>query len=178
MKRKWLNRMKITFLPFTHGAENNTQSSLFFPFLSTVRGKPSRLCDERKRHKNLHPRDLCAKVTKHSESSVARAAFVAGWWCWAGEGSGGGLRRWHEMCFVCRERWEKIWFRGWSWTTYNNELNIWHSVYLHHKEINVSSTFERKICDVGVCGVWVDWGLLVFHVLVSCAPFTSLTRRH
>lgn len=58
-------------------------------------------------------------------------------------------KKWNEMCFVCREmaekKREKIWFRGWSWTTYNNELNIYHSVYLHHKEINVSSTFERKI---------------------------------
>lgn len=86
--------------------------------------------------------------------------------------------KWDELCSVCRamEKWEKIWFRGWSWTTYNNELNIYHSVYLHHKKINVSSTFERKICAVEwgeeEWGV-VDWVLLVFHVLVSCLPFTS-----
>ena len=85
--------------------------------------------------------------------------------------------QWNEMCFVCREmgkkRWEKIWFRGWSWTTYNNELNIYHSVYLHHKEINVSSTFERKML-----WCWVEWcegcglGFIGFScALVSCVRF-------
>lgn len=65
---------------------------------------------------------------------------------------------------------------GWSLTTYNNELNIYHSVYLHHKEINVSSTFEREICDGGV-GVerrrlavaWAGWAWGFIGFSCACA---------
>lgn len=108
--------------------------------------------------------------------------YVESWVEWAAAAvvAAGGMRRelgkMPRMGLFCvsstrsikareRERGEKkIWFRGWSWTTYNNELNIYHSVYLHHKETNVSSTFERKICDVRVAllgrqrNSYVEWG--------------------
>lgn len=93
-----------------------------------------------------------------------------------------------ESCSVCRELEKKIWFRGWSWTTYNNELNICHSVYLHHKEINVSSTFERKICDVGVWGMAAGFigfscacvlrALTTLYLSVSVPLPSQITRRH
>lgn len=107
-----------------------------------ISSKLSRLCDERL----FRERFVCESHETTRKLDCVRDAIV------------GVAFSWSETCFVCRasgerekKSWEKIWFRGWSWTTYNNELNIYHSVYLHHKEINVSSTFERKISfDGGV----------------------------
>lgn len=163
------------FMPWRR--ENPTQ--VLFPFhqleaIAIVRWEN---CE-----KKSFTRDLCVIVTKFSES-IARAR-VSLPLSLLGARAGGpptdnlsGMR-----CVLCVERWEKwekIWFRGWSWTTYNNELNIYHSVYLRHKEINVSSKFKRKICDAeeenersGALWLWV---LLVFHVLVSCVPCYGAT---
>lgn len=144
-------------------------SSLHRSVLSFSSARSYRDCAMR----DFSVRDLCAKVTKRPESLTVCETPSLGWLFV-------GVRRvlWVERVERERERkeksWEKIWFRGWSWTTYNNELNIYHSVYLHHKEINVSSTFERKISFNGgvshTTTTGVLWGwfevLLVFHVLV------------